>query len=67
MKNLSYDECVLEGGEIRTESLSPSSYRKVCTISGTTYFGEEIQKLTAKERSRAKANNKRSRAKSLKR
>lgn len=34
-----FDECVKNGGKVRTQQLMNNRYRRTCTINGKTYFG----------------------------
>ena len=52
--------CVSDGGKVRTVSLSDTQYQKTCTISGETYEGEVLVKLTNKDK-RRKASRKKNR------
>jgi len=64
---MTYIDCVNAGGSIRTETVG-EGYRKVCAINGEVFFDVVQQKLSVNQRrrNRARANNKRSRAKGLK-
>lgn len=47
-----FKDCVDRGGKVRTETVSDTEFRAVCSIDGNTYYGETLAKQTKHQKRR---------------